>query len=272
VPMRLDGPWAKVDRAVEHLKALDLGCQVFLETKPYYVAAEFEPDAERHVVLLRVRQGVPIALSVVLGDFLHDLRSALDQAAWLLACRSNPLEELWKPNVAKGIDWPFVDDPSKLRHDGLGCRVADDALAVLDRAQPYQGTDSALALQRLDALWNIDKHRVVHSGFAILDMSQVKFVPMGIHIEEVPGETELVFDPDRAAVDRTPLAYVTFAPPPEGHPRTAKVDVKGEPTAQIAFGSRGGGIAYTVRSFAQIVRFVSSTLGEVAALPEEPPP
>ena len=87
----LPGPWAKVDRAIEHLKALDLGCQVFLEKKPYYVAAEFEPDAGRHAVLLRVRQPVPLALSVVVGDFLHDLRSALDQAAWLLACRSNPV-------------------------------------------------------------------------------------------------------------------------------------------------------------------------------------
>ena len=147
----LPGPWAKVDRAIEHLKALDLGCQVFLETKPYYVAAEFEPDAGRHAVLLRVRQPVPLALSVVVGDFLHDLRSALDQAAWLLACRSNPVADLWQPNIARVIEWPFLDDPAKLPYHGLGCRIAEDARAVLDRAQPYQGTDRSRALEQASA-------------------------------------------------------------------------------------------------------------------------
>src|SRR3954447_18888315 len=96
LPLSLDGPWAKVDRAAEHLRALDLGCKVFLHTKPYYVAAEFDAEAERHAILLRVREPVPIVLSVIVGDFLHDLRSALDQAAWLLACRSTPADELWK--------------------------------------------------------------------------------------------------------------------------------------------------------------------------------
>jgi hypothetical protein len=272
VPLPLDGPWAKVDRAVEHLKALDLGCQIFLQTKPYYVSAEFEPDKARHAVLLRVRQPVPLALSVVVGDFLHDLRSALDQAAWLLACRSNPVAKLWQDNMARTISWPFLDDPGKLGDHGLGCRVADDARAVLDRAQPYQGTDRARSLERLDALWNIDKHRVVHGGFAVIDVSKVSFRPRAIHIEEFPSEAEWVFDPDKGAVDRTPIAYVTFPPPPEGKPTTAQVDVKGQPSAQIAFGSGGGGVAYTVGALAQIVTHVGDTLSEVAALPEQPPP
>jgi hypothetical protein len=160
MPLSLDGPWAKVERAVEDLRVLNLGCKVFVQTKPYYIAAEFVPEAERHAILLRVREPVPIALSVIVGNFLH-LRFALDQAAWLLACRSTPPAELWNSNVARSISWPIVDDPAKLQNHGLGCRVADDAGAVLDRAQPYQGTDRTRALQRLDALWNIDKHRVV---------------------------------------------------------------------------------------------------------------
>ncbi len=131
MPLSLDGPWAKVERAVEHLRALEFGSKIFIQTKPYFVAAEFDAEAERHAILLRVREPVPIALSVVVGDFLHDLRSALDQAAWLLACRSTTAAELWQPNVATSITWPFVDDPAKLQHHGLGCRVADDARAVL---------------------------------------------------------------------------------------------------------------------------------------------
>jgi hypothetical protein len=267
----LPGPWAKVDRAIEHLKALDLGCQVFLETKPYYVAAEFEPDAGCHAVLLRVRQRVPLALSVVLGDLLHDLRSALDQAAWLLACRSNPVEDLWQPNTAQVIEWPFLDDPAKLSHHGLGCRIADDARAVLDRAQPYQGTNRSRALEQLNLLWNIDKHRVVHGGFAQIDISKISFVPKAIHIEEIESRTDIVWPANRAAVDRTPIAYVYFRPPPPGVAPTAQVDVHGEPSAQIIFGASGGGRGYTINALAQIVRHVADTLGEVATLPETPP-
>lgn len=271
MPLPLDGPWAKLDRASEHLVALKRGCEVFLQTKPYYVAAEFEPDEARYAILLRVPRAVPLALSVVVGDFLHDLRSALDQAAWLLACRSRPVEFLWQDNIAPGIAWPFQDAPGKLANHGLGCRVADDARAVLDRAQPYQGTDRALALKQLDTLWNIDKHRVVHGGFAIIDTSQISFVPKAIHVEEFPAETEWITTPNRTAVDRTPLGYVRFPPPPEGEPRTAQVDVKGQPSAQIAFGASGGKRGYTLGAFEQILGYVAATLGEVAALPETPP-
>ncbi len=221
---------------MEHLRALDLGCKVFVQTKPYYIAAEFEPEAERHAILLRVREPVPIALSVIVGDFLHDLRSALDQAAWLLACRSTPPAELWKSNVARSISWPFVDDPAKLQNHGLGCRLADDARAVLDRAQPYQGTDRTRALQRLDALWNFDKHRVVHAGWGQIDLSGVSFVPRAIHLDELATRQEVVWPADWAAADRTPIAYVYFESPPGGQRRTAQVDVSGEPKAQIVFG------------------------------------
>lgn len=270
MPLPIDGPWAKLDRASEHLKALDLGCKVFLQTQPYYVAAEFEPDEARYAILLRAPRPVPLALGVVVGDILHDLRSALDQAAWLLACRSNPVEYLWQDNIAPTIAWPFLDDPAKLANHGLGCRVADDARTLLHRAQPYARTDRARGLEQLDTLWNIDKHRVVHGGFAIIDTSQVSFVPKAIHLEEFPSETEWVTSPNRTAVDRTPLAYVRFPGPSEGKPRTAQVDVKGQPSAEIAFGSGGGGVAYTVGAFKQILGFVSETLGEVAALPEIP--
>ena len=271
MPLSLDGPWAKVERAVEHLRALDLGCKVFVQTKPYYVAAEFDAEADRHAILLRVRERVPIALSVIVGDFLHDLRSALDQAAWLLACRSTPADELWKPNIAQTISWPFVDDPAKLQHHGLGCRVADDALAVLERAQPYHETQRARALHQLNALWNIDKHRVVHGGWGQIDLSGVSFVPRAIHIEESASHHEVVWPADRAAEDRTPIAYFYFESPPEGLRRTAQVDVKGDPKAQIVFGASGGGVGYTINGLAQLVDHVAATLSEVAALPETPP-
>jgi hypothetical protein len=271
VPLPLDGSWAKVERAVEHLRALDLGCKIFLETKPYYLAAEFEPEAERYALLLRVRAPVPIALSVIVGDFLHNLRSALDQAAWVLACRSTPAADLWASKVARSISWPFVDDPTKLESHGLGCRVADDARAVLDRAQPYQQTPRTRALGRLNDLWNVDKHRVVHGGWSQIDLSGVRYVSRAIDFGQFPSREEFPWPPNRAPEDRTLLSYIYFEPPPGGMPPTAEVDVKGEPKAQVVFGAGGGEIGSTIDELAQLADHVAATLSEVAGLPDEPP-
>ena len=82
--------------------------------------------------------------------------------------------------------------------------------------------------------------------------------------------TEVVWPADQAAVDRTPIAYVYFDSPPEGRPRTADVDVRGEPTAQIVFGASGGRIGYTINGLAQVVDHVAATLGDVALLSEVP--
>jgi hypothetical protein len=153
VPLELNGPWAKIDRATEHLKTLEFGCRLFLHMKPYHLTAEFEPDVGYHVVRIRVRRQVPLELSMVVGELVHSLRSALDQAVWLLACRSNPVETLWPEKIDRKIAFPFAEQRKTFQTHGLMAYIADDAKAVLDKAQPYQGTDRPMALADVNRLW-----------------------------------------------------------------------------------------------------------------------
>jgi hypothetical protein len=278
VPLSLDGPYAKVDRAVEDLKALNLGCQVFLKTKPYYVTSKFEVDAGCQVVRLRVRQDMPLALGVVVGGIVHSLRSALDQAAWLIACRSNAVEKLWQDKIAEQIAFPFVRDPAKFPSHKLMHYIADDAKSVLHQLQPYQRSDRSQALERLNALSNIDKHRVIHAGFAQIDLSALRFQQAAIFIEQFEGtRIDVVFPRDRIAEDGTPLAHAYFGPlptdldPAQHSPaHTTKVHVKGEPTAKTFFGARGGGRGYGIEGIAELIGHTADALGEIAALPERP--
>jgi hypothetical protein len=277
VPLSLDGPWAKVDRAVEDLKALNLGCEVFLKSKPYYVTSKFEAEAGCHVIRLGIREGVPLALAVVVGGIVHHLRSALEHAVWLIACRSHPVEKLWQDNIAEQIAFPFVQDPKKFPLHKLMPYIADDAKTVLDGLQPYQRDDrTAQALVQLNALWNIDKHRVLHGGFSQIDISALRFQQRGILIEQFEGaRIEIVLPPDRIAEHGTPIALGHFGPLPPGVDPVAyapahstKVDVKGEPTAKIFFGARGGGRGYGVEGIANLVGHTSDALGRIGTLAE----
>ena len=54
--------------------------------------------------------------------------------------------------------------------------------AVLERVQPYQGTDRARALAAVDRR-KIDKHRVVHGGFGAISLAGVRIRPRAI-VEE----------------------------------------------------------------------------------------
>jgi hypothetical protein len=277
VPLELDGPWAKIDRASEHLDSLAFGCRLFLKSKPYYVTADFDPEAGYHVVRLRVRQTVPLALSVVVGELVHSLRSALDQAVWLIACRSNPVEKLWDERIARKIAFPFADCREKFQAHKLMAYITDDAKAVLDKAQPYQGTDQAMALAAVNRLWNIDKHRVVHGGLAAIDLANVRFVPRAVVIDQLADvRVDYRLRSDIPVEDRTEIARVSFGPLPEGtdpshYPpaHATKVDVKGEPRARVVFG--GGGVAFTIEAFARLIDHTAETLSEIAALPEHPP-
>jgi len=119
----------------------------------------------------------------MVGDVVHNARSALDQAAWLLACRSNPVEELWEPSIAWKISFPITRDPGRFKTHRVLPFLHEDAIALLEGLQPYNGGATAQSIDHLDHLWNIDKHRVIHSSTIKLDISKVSFRPRAVFAE-----------------------------------------------------------------------------------------
>ena len=99
-------------------------------------------------MLLRMEMGA------IVGDIIHNLRSALDLLACdlVLANGGNP----------KGVYFPFfktADGLNKKIKDRDFNRAGPDAVALLTRYQPYEGGDSPLyAIHLLDI---IDKHRML---------------------------------------------------------------------------------------------------------------
>lgn len=265
--MELDGPRAKYDRAMEHLGVLDSNSVRFVATEPYYVTGDFDSKERGFVLRFRQREPIPLIFSTTVGDVIHNFRSALDHAAWLIASRSIPLQELWKEDVARKVSFPIVQTTDELKGQWIWPRIEDDAKAVLEELQPYHAEDGATShpFWRLNKLWNVDKHRVLHGGFARIDLSSLSFRPGAIDIDSFPHEVEWRLLTGTVE-DGTEIAVVRFQGAPEPYEVTLRM--AGQPKAELIFGAMGLGFALSVHDFLVIAGHVNQALIRIAELPE----
>ena len=80
-----EGVRLKLDRAYEHLVALDNEIRAFFEVKPYRIALHQE-DANGLEYVLRcyLTHWPPEMLPLIIGDCLQNMRTALEHLAWQL--------------------------------------------------------------------------------------------------------------------------------------------------------------------------------------------
>lgn len=180
---------------VEQLRDFEADCQTVLDKRPFRVEPEFDKERMCFVLRFRVREDVfPKHLGLRVGDVVHNARSALDQAVWLIACRSNPIEWLWQRGIARRIAFPVAWKEASFRRHRVMPYIADDAKAILAELQPYAGGDIGNAIGDLDVLWNIDKHRVMHRSAAQLDVSKVAFRPGALRIENLETDPDTTWN------------------------------------------------------------------------------
>jgi hypothetical protein len=84
LPDALLGPRLKLLRFEDHFAALKRATRAFLESQPYRVPSEVKAGGYEHIWrAVEVKRPDP-RLGVIIGDCLHNLRSALDHLAWQL--------------------------------------------------------------------------------------------------------------------------------------------------------------------------------------------
>ncbi len=84
------GPRLKWEGAVRNLEGIKGKVAEFAESDPHRVTVKFEPDAGCHIARIDIREEPDPQLGVMVGEFVHNLRSCLDHIAWQLARLSNP--------------------------------------------------------------------------------------------------------------------------------------------------------------------------------------
>ena len=149
------GPKLKVRRAEYHISDLRTRIDTFLARDPYRIELAENPETGKPAWFVRITEDLSDDIPLVVGDAVHNLRSALD----LLAC---DLVRLIPGKSDKGVAFPFANSEKKLKDEIKSRnirRAGPDVVDRIERLKPYKGGCDALwAIHDLDIT---DKHKLI---------------------------------------------------------------------------------------------------------------
>ena len=179
----------KLARAQDHLDAYERAWRDFTaDGYPYGYRSEINDDRTCITLYLQERRIVPRDFGLIVGDCVHNLRSALDHLAYALprAAGTDPRWEKWS-------QWPIFDDPNDFAGAAKRwlCGVDGGAVAGIETCQPYYRPNGPTRhpLRYLAELSNLDKHRVLH-GIALPGQR----ASLGIDLSTITGDVWPVFN------------------------------------------------------------------------------
>ncbi len=136
--------WLKVKRAEQHMVEIEREARDYANRHPYEFVRIRYPERERKVgYRVHITEQPDSMIAVMIGDFVHNLRSALDH----IVVASVPSERqksasfpiLYEDIWAKGTDGEYVVKDKKRRENFETSVTGLDAnaRALVIRAQPY---------------------------------------------------------------------------------------------------------------------------------------
>jgi hypothetical protein len=152
------GASLKINRAQEHIREIESLIKSWRDLDPYKVSIDNEQETGEKILRIIITKTMPKDISLVIGDAIHNLRTALDHAAFEIVQQSK--------GSRKALDstyFPFEGDRESLKSSrkfGTIASVSQKAAnIILDTIKPYKGGNNILwALNRIDVL---DKHRLL---------------------------------------------------------------------------------------------------------------
>lgn len=221
MPHPLDGARAKILRAEEHLKQLDGERELWLDRGPYALLVKPDTKPDTYCFELVEIGDPPTILGVILGDYVHNLRSALDHLVWQfvhLNGKSVPRHrriEVYFPVIDTGLG-DFWERPP-LRW------LTVEQVTFIEGFQPYRSRDAPNPLRDLQTFWNADKHRVINAV-------AIRLLPQGPRFEfnADAGNPKTWFDqtvPFEAGAKVCGYRLVNPGPNPEVHVTNLPVEI-----------------------------------------------
>jgi hypothetical protein len=220
-----DSARLKIRRAREHIRSFNEHGQRFRDTSPYHVTRAVERSGREHVYRVEIVEDPPRVLGAIVGDVVHNLRSALDSIVFDLSLAGNPdLSERQRRDVG----FPIATEETSFRKTKKMLRfLSPDQQAAVEGVQPFRTLPSQPELEELVMvrdLNNWDKHRrlLVVPAFS---MGSVHRMPTPAPIEKRARP----FGPIEAGAE---LARFRFAEP------QPQIDLEFVPMFDFALGDR----------------------------------
>jgi hypothetical protein len=169
----------KIERAKHHISDLNAKVAAFAKRHPYRLLVEADPKAPGECYgVIRVREELPGIVPIILGDAVHNLRSALDHMACELVRRNG--------GSTKRVQFPFAasgDDLEKAIKHGHIDRASPQVLDKVRSLKPYKrGNEALRAVHDLDIT---DKHDSLVTVGQLAGFRHIDLVGRGVTIEGV---------------------------------------------------------------------------------------
>ena len=153
--MRLGDSHAKLGRAQHHFDTLETEINSFIQTKRYPLVVD-KPTDNLRIVRLDSAPEIPAEQwGLLVGDCIHNIRSALDYIAWRLA---------GSDCADTNTQFPIFITREGWRHRGVSRvrRMKPEARALIERTQPFHSaTPNHALLNVIRILDDTDKHKLV---------------------------------------------------------------------------------------------------------------
>lgn len=229
----------KVKRAHQHILDFNQVSQAF--TKTDFYAFSIEEDRGTRFLRLNMVKPAPEELALILGDTIHNLRSALDHAYVDLVKGAGKQPDKWTSFRIWDDRDKLVKTLSKGKLEGQS-----DIIALLaDTVCAYEGGNALL--EALDCLDIADKHVVSLPTFSVVRLDHVFFTAQTAEGGSIKFcDVTLGFDDSRAfdLIDSSTL-------------QNLEIQQYGNPTFGIFFGDgtslKGQPVLPTLTQFTQLV-------------------
>ncbi|CAN5408238.1 hypothetical protein BH10ACT5_BH10ACT5_14170 [soil metagenome] len=169
----------RVERARIHAGEMTAAWNEYLEPHPFSFDLVRESDT---TYLLRCEQhaALPELLSALFGEWLYNLRSALDYLVWAAAAYAAGCVP--PPNEG-GLQYPIYDDESAWERNRWRLKqLAPHQVEMLETMQPFRSDADANYLGWINRLARIDRHRRLTTFTArVAEANPVLAVPSGVH-------------------------------------------------------------------------------------------
>lgn len=221
----------KIERAKYHINDLNARLVAFLAETPFELITVHDPHAGKRTHTIETNNAVPNEIPLIVGDAVHNLRSALDVTIFALI--GDRARQPWR------VQFPFAR-----KKEGLEAAISQAEIHLageqivnrIKAARPYEGGNALL--HGLNSLDITDKHRLIITAGRIMSISADDFHKIDPAIP-IYGPGVINF----AAEVNNPFT-VGLPRPPRRVRRANKsyvpIRYKSEiqPSFQIAFGSR----------------------------------
>jgi hypothetical protein len=166
----LQSSWAKFNRAIFHLRALNDELERFngREADSHRLTTEVDKETSSHYLRIQILRPFPTLWSLIVGDMIHNFRASLDYMMWslVLANGNRPTRGTQFP-IYKAEPPSDPRDRSRRNFERNVKGISPEARELIEKLQPYRGEhgQGPHIFSALNALSNQDKHHFVVPSF-----------------------------------------------------------------------------------------------------------